>query len=1201
MERHMVTIDGNTAAANVAYGCSEVVAIYPITPSSPMGEIADALSAEGKPNIYGTVPSVTEMQSEAGAAGAVHGALTSGALTTTFTASQGLLLMIPNMYKIAGELTPTVFHVTARALATHALSIFGDQSDVMATRQTGFALLCSNSVQEVGDLALIAHAATLASRVPFLHFFDGFRTSHEVQKVEELSYDDMRAMIDDALVAEHRARGLNPERPVMRGTAQNPDVFFQGRETVNPYYDATPAIVQQYMDRFAKVVGRQYHLFDYVGAPDAERVVVMMGSGAEAMHEVVEHLVAQGEKVGLIKVRLYRPFSTEHFVRALPATVKAIAVLDRTKEPGAQGEPLYTDVRSALSEAMMDGTLPCAALPRVVGGRYGLGSKDFTGAMAKAVLDNLAAAQPKNHFTVGITEDVTGSSLPVDEAFSSEPAGVHRAVFFGLGSDGTVGANKNSIKIIGKATANYAQGYFYYDSKKSNGLTVSHLRFGKTPIRSTYLVSKASFVACHNWAFTEQYDVLSYAEPGATFLLNSPYGKDEVWAHLPRKVQEQIIAKKLRFFVVDAVSLAQEIGLGGRINTTMQTAFFLISGILPKEQALELIKVAVEDTYGDKGQKVVEMNYRAVDAAVQRIEEVQVPAVATSDISMRLPVPADAPEFVQKVTGEMIAFRGDQIPTSAFPVDGTYPTATSQYEKRNVAVQIPVWDPDTCTQCGQCSLVCSHAAIRMKAYDPALLADAPATWKSADAKGRELAGLKFTLQVAPEDCTACGACVYNCPARKKDASGQRTEQHAIEMADQAPLRAAEAENYRFFLGLPETDPARFDRTTVKGSQLLRPMFEYSGACGGCGETPYLKLLTQLFGDRAMMANATGCSSIYGGNLPTTPYCQRGDGRGPVWSNSLFEDAAEFGLGMRLATDRQTTYARELLDKVAACGCDACTGAQPLFAAIKDADQRTQPGVEAQRARVAELKALLERCDAPEAKQLLTVADFLIKRSVWIIGGDGWAYDIGYGGLDHVIAQGKNVNILVLDTEVYSNTGGQMSKSTPRGAVAQFAAAGKPLGKKDLGMMAMTYGNVYVARVAMGASPAQTLKAFVEAESYDGPSLIIAYSHCIMHGIDTTTGMGEQKKAVESGYWPLFRFDPRLLAQGKNPLQFDSRPPKIALEEYAYGENRYRQLKRSKPEVAAKLMEEAKRDVALRFKLYQQLAGLDFALPEEPEP
>jgi len=1202
VERHMVTIDGNTAVAQVAYGCSEVIAIYPITPSSPMGELADALAAEGKPNIWGTVPSVTEMQSEAGAAGAVHGALTSGALTTTFTASQGLLLMIPNMYKIAGELTPAVFHVSARAVATHALSIFGDQSDVMAVRQTGFALLASNSVQEAMDLALIAHASTLATRVPFLHFFDGFRTSHEVQKVEELTYDDMRAMIDERLVAEHRARGLNPERPVMRGTAQNPDVFFQGRETVNPYYAAAPAIVQQYMDRFAKVVGRQYHLFDYVGAPDAERVVVMMGSGAEAMHEVVEYLVARGEKVGLVKVRLYRPFSTEHFVKALPATVKAIAVLDRTKEPGAQGEPLYADVRSALSEAMMEGTLPCAALPRVVGGRYGLGSKDFTGAMAKAVLDNLKAAEPKNHFTVGITDDVTNASLPVDESFSSEPAGVHRAVFFGLGSDGTVGANKNSIKIIGKATDNYAQGYFYYDSKKSNGLTVSHLRFGKTPIRSTYLISQASFVACHNWSFIEQIDMLRYAEPGGTFLLNSPYGKDEVWDHLPRFVQEQIIAKKLKLYVVDAVRLAQEVGLGGRINTIMQTAFFLISGVVPHEKALELIKAAIEDTYGDKGQKVVEMNFKAVDAAVKAIEEVQVPGRVTSHIPMRPPVPADAPEFVRKVTGEMIAFRGDQIPVSAFPVDGTYPTATTQYEKRNIAVEIPVWDPETCTQCGQCSLVCSHAAIRMKAYDPALLANAPATFKSTDAKGRDLAGLKFTLQVAPEDCTGCGACVYNCPARKKDASGQRTEQHAIEMAPQEPLRAAEVENYKFFLSLPETDPARFDRTTVKGSQFLRPMFEYSGACGGCGETPYLKLLTQLFGDRAMMANATGCSSIYGGNLPTTPYCKRGDGRGPVWSNSLFEDAAEFGLGMRLAVDRQATYALELLDRVAAADCEACRGARELFAAIKSADQTTQAGVEEQRARVAELKQVLARCDLPAARELLTVADFLIRRSVWIIGGDGWAYDIGYGGLDHVLAQGKNVNILVLDTEVYSNTGGQMSKSTPRGAVAQFAAGGKPSGKKDLGMMAMTYGNAYVARIALGAAPAQAIRAFVEAESYEGPSLIIAYSHCIMHGIDMASGMGEQKKAVDSGYWPLYRFDPRLLAQGKNPLQFDSRPPKIDLEEYAYGENRYRILKRSRPEVAARLMAEAKKDVALRFKLYQQLAALDFTPPpEQPKP
>ena len=1196
----MVTIDGNTAAAQIAYATNEVIAIYPITPSSPMGELADALAAEGKPNIWGTVPSVTEMQSEAGAAGAVHGALTTGALTTTFTASQGLLLMIPNMYKIAGELTPTVFHVSARSLATHALSIFGDHSDVMACRQTGFALLASNSVQEAMDLALIAQASTLASRVPFLHFFDGFRTSHEVQKVEELTYDDMRAMVDDELVAAHRARGLNPERPVMRGTAQNPDVFFQSRETVNPFYAAAPGIVQKYMDRFATLTGRAYHLFDYVGHPEAERVVVMMGSGAEAMHEVVEYLVARGEKVGLVKVRLYRPFSTEAFVKALPTSVRAVAVLDRTKEPGSQGEPLYTDVRSAIGEAMSEGLFECAVYPRVVGGRYGLGSKDFTGAMAKAVLDNLKQAQPKNHFTVGITDDVTNSSLPVDPTFSSESEGVHRAVFFGLGSDGTVGANKNSIKIIGKATDNYAQGYFYYDSKKSNGLTVSHLRFGKKPIRSTYLVSQAGFVACHNWTFIEQFDILSYAEPGATFLLNSPYGKDEVWDHLPRMVQQQIIDKKLKFYVIDAVRLAQEVGLGGRINTAMQTAFFLISGILDKEKALELIKVAVEDTYGDKGPKVVQMNFRAVDAAVASIEEVKVPDKVTSTIPMRPPVPADAPEFVQKVTGEMIAFRGDAIPVSAFPVDGTYPTATSQYEKRNIAVEIPVWDPATCLQCGTCSLVCSHAAIRLKAYDPALLANAPATFKSVDAKGRDLAGLKFTVQVAPEDCTGCGACVFNCPARQKDASGQRTERRAINMAEQAPLRAQEVENYKFFLSLPETDPKRFDRATVKGSQLVRPLMEYSGACGGCGETPYLKLMTQLFGDRAMMANATGCSSIYGGNLPTTPYCQRADGRGPVWSNSLFEDAAEFGLGMRLAADRQATFARELLDRAASCDCEACKSAGELFAAIKNADQSTQAGIEEQRSRVAELKKVLEKCGSPDAKRLLSVADFLIRRSVWVIGGDGWAYDIGYGGLDHVIAQGRDVNLLVLDTEVYSNTGGQMSKATPRGAIAQFAAAGKPSGKKDLGLMAMTYGNVYVARVAMGANPAQCIRAFVEAESYPGASLIIAYSHCIMHGINMTEGMAEEKKAVDSGYWPLYRFDPRLLEQGKNPLQFDSRPPKIGLEEYAYGENRYRQLQRSNPEVAAKLMAEAKKDVALRFKLYQQLATLDFTPPTEPK-
>ncbi|MGQ9681053.1 MAG: pyruvate:ferredoxin (flavodoxin) oxidoreductase [Anaerolineae bacterium] len=1202
MERHLVTIDGNTAAAYVAYATNEVIAIYPITPSSPMGEMADALSAEGKPNIWGTVPSVTEMQSEAGAAGAVHGALTTGALSTTFTASQGLLLMIPNMYKIAGELTPTVFHVSARALATHALSIFGDHSDVMAVRQTGFALLASGSVQEAMDMALIAQAATLASRVPFVHFFDGFRTSHEVQKVEELSYDTIRAMIDEDLVAAHRARGLSPERPMMRGTSQNPDHFFQGREASNPFYVACPGIVQQTMDRFAGLTGRAYRLFDYVGAPDAERVVVMMGSGAEVMHEVIDHLVARGEKVGLVKVRLYRPFSTKALVDVLPTTVQSIAVLDRTKEPGAQGEPLYTDVRSAIGEAMSEGLFECAIYPKIVGGRYGLGSKDFTPPMAKAVLDNLKAQRPRNHFTVGIVDDVSGTSLEYDPSFSTENEGVHRAVFFGLGSDGTVGANKNSIKIIGKATDNYAQGYFYYDSKKSNGLTVSHLRFGDKPIRSSYLISQASFVACHNWSFLEQFDMLQYAEPGATFLLNSPYSKDEVWDHLPRMVQEQIIAKRLRFYVVDAVRIAQEVGLGGRINTIMQTAFFLISGVVDKEKALELIKAAIEDTYGSKGPKVVEMNYKAVDAAVPQIFEVQVPAQATSNIPMRRPVPEDAPEFVQKVTGELIAFRGDQLPVSVFPVDGTYPTATSQYEKRNTAVEIPVWDPQTCTQCGQCSLVCPHAAIRIKAYDPALLEKAPPTFKSVDAKGPQLAGLKFTVQVAPEDCVGCGSCVEICPGRQRDASGQRTERRAINMEPQVPLREQEVANYRFFLSLPETDPSRYDRTNIKGSQFVRPLFEYSGACGGCGETPYVKLLTQLFGDRAMIANATGCSSIYGGNLPVTPYCQRSDGRGPVWSNSLFEDAAEFGLGMRLTVERQTTFALELLARVAACDCEAVKGAQELFAAIRDADQSTQQGIEAQRARVEALRPVLERCGCADAKRLLSLSDFLIRKSVWILGGDGWAYDIGYGGLDHVIAQGKDVNILVLDTEVYSNTGGQMSKSTPIGAVAQFAAAGKPSGKKDLGLMAMTYGTVYVARIALGAAPAQTLKAFVEAESYPGPSLIIAYSHCIMHGINMTKGLAEDKKAVESGYWPLYRYDPRLAEQGKNPLQLDSRPAKVPLEEYYYGENRFRTLKQSRPEVAAQLLEAAKKDVARRLRLYQQLAALDCSQPpEEPKP
>ena len=1192
MTREKVTIDGNTGVATVVHALNEVIAIYPITPSSSMGELADALSAKGETNIWGTVPSVTEMQSEAGAAGAVHGALAAGALTTTFTASQGLLLMIPNMFKIAGELLPTVFHVSARSVASQALSIFGDHSDVMAVRGTGFGLLSSNSVQEAIDGALIATAASLEARVPFVHFFDGFRTSSEVQKVEMLTKDDIRALIDDVYVLAHRARGMSPDNPVLRGTSQNPDVFFAARETVNPYYSAAPEIVQKTMDKFAQVVGRQYHLFDYVGAPDAERVVVMMGSGAEAIQETVEYLMGQGEKVGLVKVRLFRPWSTPHLVQALPETVKAIAVLDRTKEPGSQGEPLYLDVRNAVGEAMGDGQIDLEGYPAIVGGRYGLGSNEFNAGMCKAVLDNLKSEKPKNHFTVGIHDDVTGTSLAWNDAFSAEPAGVHRAMFWGLGSDGTVGANKNSIKIIGDATDNYAQGYFQYDSKKAGTYTISHLRFGKSPIRSAYLVNQADFVACHNFGFLEKRDMLSPLVEGGTFLLNSPFGADEVWDHLPRRVQEQLIEKKARFYVIDAYARAQELGLGVRINTIMQAAFFKISGILPEGEAVDLMKEFAKKTYGKRGEKVVKMNYDAIDAGIVEVQEVAVPAEATSTIEMREPVPEEAPEFVQEVLGEIIAGRGERIPVSKLPADGTYPTATTRFEKRNIAIEIPVWEPEACIQCAMCSFVCPHAAIRVKAYPAEALADAPPTFKSVDARGKQFAGLKWTVQVAPEDCTGCGACVFTCPGRMKDDEGNKIEdRHAINMHDQLPLREQERENFAFFLNqLPETDPTLFRRETVKGSQLIRPLFEFSGACAGCGETPYVKLMSQLFGDRAIIANATGCSSIYGGNLPTTPYCTREDGRGPTWNNSLFEDAAEVGLGMRLTADKLSEYALELLDSLYACECEHCQSNHALFDEIKSADQSTQEGIELQRGRVAALKNVLQACGGHE--QLLSVADHLVKKSVWILGGDGWAYDIGYGGLDHVMASGRDVNVLVLDTEVYSNTGGQMSKATPLGAVAQFAAAGKPVGKKDLGMMMMTYGTVYVARIAIGANPAQAVKAFVEAESYDGPSIIIANTHCIAHGINMTEGLNYQKMSVQSGAWTLFRYDPRLKAEGRNPLQFDSKEPTLPLEDYMYVENRFRMLKQANPERAATLLEAAKKDVTERFKMYQQWAEMD---------
>jgi pyruvate-ferredoxin/flavodoxin oxidoreductase len=1181
MKRSKVTIDGNEAAAYSAFHTSEVIAIYPITPSSNMGEFADEWAAKGQTNIWGVVPTVVEMQSEGGAAGAMHGAIQAGALGTTFTASQGLLLMIPNMYKIAGELTPVVIHVAARTLATHALSIFGDHSDVMGCRQTGFAMLASNSVQEAMDHALIAHAATLEARIPFLHFFDGFRTSHEVDKIEELSDDDMRAMIDDELVHAHRLRSLSPDRPVLRGSAQNPDVFFQAREAINPFYLACPAIVQKTMDKFAKVVGRRYNVFDYVGAPDAERVIIMMGSGAETAEETVEHLNAHGEKVGLLKVRLYRPFSAEHFLAALPASARSIGVLDRTKEPGASGEPLYMDVITTLSEALAAGKGPFKTMPRVIGGRYGLSSKEFSPPMVKAVFDELKKAQPKNHFTVGIIDDVTRTSLEYDSEFSTESADTVRAVFYGLGSDGTVGANKNSIKIIGEDTDFYAQGYFVYDSKKAGALTVSHLRFGPRPIRSTYCITQASFVACHQFSFVERFDVLKLAQPGATFLLNSPYGPNEVWDHLPVTMQQELLEKKLKLFVINADQVGEEVGMGRRINTIMQTCFFAISGVLPREEAIAAIKKAIEKTYKKRGEAVVQKNFAAVDTALAHLHEVKLPAQATSKLHLEPPVPASAPDFVQKVTARIIAGEGDLLPVSALPVDGTFPTGTAQWEKRNIALEIPVWDEPLCIQCGKCVLVCPHSVIRAKIYDPELLAKAPSGFKYAKPKWKEFENLRYTLQVAPEDCTGCTLCVQICPAKSKT----EVKHKAINMEPQAPLRAAERENWDFFLSLPEANREQLKLGQVKDVQLFQPLFEFSGACAGCGETPYIKLMTQLFGDHVVVANATGCSSIYGGNLPTTPYTVNAQGRGPVWSNSLFEDNAEFGLGLRLAMNKQEEYARDLVQRL-----EAKIGGE-MAAALLTTDQSTHAGIERQREQVRQLTDKLKAVDSLEARDLLAIADALVRKTVWIVGGDGWAYDIGYGGLDHVLASAQNVNVLVLDTEVYSNTGGQRSKATPRGAVARFAFAGKETAKKDLALMAINYGNVYVARVAMGGSDMQTLKAFEEAEAYDGPSLIVAFAHCVAHGYDLMYGMDQQKLAVQAGYWPLFRYNPELVKQGKNPLQLDSRPPSVPLSKYMLNETRFSILNHADAEAAKKLLHEAEEDVRSRWELYEKLASL----------
>ncbi|MGI2906829.1 2-oxoacid:acceptor oxidoreductase family protein [Tolypothrix sp. VBCCA 56010] len=1285
MKKKFATIDGNEAVARVAYRLNEVIAIYPITPSSAMGEWADAWSSESRLNLWGTVPSVIQMQSEGGAAAAVHGALQTGSLTTTFTASQGLLLMIPNLYKIAGELTSAVIHVAARSLATHALSIFGDQSDVMAARATGLAMLCSASVQESQDFALIAHAATLEARVPFMHFFDGFRTSHEVQKVELLEDEDLRSLINDDLIFAHRARSLTPDRPVLRGTAQNPDVYFQSREAANLYYNACPDIVQRLMDKLGASTGRHYQIFEYHGALDAERVIILMGSGCETVHETVDYLNARGEKVGVLKVRLYRPFDATRFVLALPLSVKAIAVLDRTKEPGSAGEPLYLDVVAAIHEqwsggvgessqrcaeassveepVRCGGSLRCSTWrasgvesggvgekdkllpksssksslsspsspsspappaplspspsppPKIIGGRYGLSSKEFTPAMVKGIFDNLAQPHPKNHFTIGINDDVSHTSLNFDFNFSTEPDNVVRAMFYGLGSDGTVGANKNSIKIIGEQTDNNAQGYFVYDSKKSGSMTVSHLRFGQQLIRSTYLIDKANFIGCHHWEFLERVDVLKAAVSGGTFLLNSPYDADNVWEHLPVKVQQQIITKQLKFYVINATEVAKNSGMGGRINTIMQVCFFALAGVLPEEEAITKIKQAIEKTYGKKGAEVVQKNLQAVDQTLENLHKVDVigerrgqgdrgtggqgdketrrqgdketilsphPPLSPSPT---LPLLPDAPEFVHSVLGKIMAWEGDDLPVSALPIDGTFPTGTAKWEKRNIATEIPVWDADVCVQCGKCIMVCPHGVIRGKVYEPGELANAPATFKSIDAKDKDFACSKFTIQVAPEDCTGCAICVEICPAKNK----LEPTRKAINMEAQLPIREQERENWNFFLSLPNPDRRELKLNQIRQQQLQEPLFEFSGACAGCGETPYLKLLTQLFGDRSVIANATGCSSIYGGNLPTTPWTTNAEGRGPAWSNSLFEDNAEFGLGFRLSLDKQAEFAAELLQQLSSEIGDN------LVESILKQKQKSEADIWEQREQVALLKQRLDEIpenDNPKSQiqNLKSIADYLVRKSVWIVGGDGWAYDIDFGGLDHVLASGRNVNILVMDTEVYSNTGGQSSKATPRGAIAKFAASGKPAPKKDLGLIAMTYGNVYVASVALGARDEHTLKAFIEAEAYEGPSLIIAYSHCIAHGINMTTAMNHQKALVESGRWLLYRYNPELQQAGKNPLQLDMRQPKQSVEQSMYQENRFKMLTKSKPEIAKRLLEEAQAEVDARWKMYEYLAA-----------
>lgn len=1178
-EHDMVIMDGNEAAASVAYRLSEVVAIYPITPSSPMAEWADQWRAEGKKNIWGALPIVEELQSEGGAAGALHGALQAGAFGTTFTASQGLLLMIPNMYKIAGELTPATMHVTARTLATHALSIFGDHSDVMACRSTGWAMLASNSVQEATDLALIAQIATLESRIPFIHFFDGFRTSHEVAKVYPVTDEKIRAMLDDRHIIEFRQSALSPDRPIIRGTAQNPDVFFQAREACSPFYEAVPAIVQSVMDRFAALTGRAYQLFDYYGAADAERVIVLMGSGAEAAEEAVEALTRDGEKVGILKVRLYRPFNAKAFLSRLPASVKSIAVLDRCKEPGAAGEPLYEDIVTVLAENA--DSLPFAAKPVVIGGRYGLSSKEFTPAMVKGIFDELTKPSPKNHFTIGIEDDVSHTSLTYDPAFSTEDPQTVRALFYGLGSDGTVGANKNSIKIIGRETPNYAQGYFVYDSKKSGSMTTSHLRFGPHPIRSTYLITRASFVACHNFSFLEKMNVLEAAMPGAVFLLNSPFSAAEVWGQIPRSMQQEMIAKKIEFYVIDGYKVAREAGMGARINTIMQTCFFAISGVLPRAEAIEQIKKAIKKTYGKRGETVVQKNFAAVDAALAHLEKVDVPGAASSAFDVVGSLSDKAPQFVKEVLGQIAGGKGDLLPVSAIPAGGAFPTGTAQWEKRNIAQFIPVWDKDLCIQCGKCVMVCPHAVIRAKVYSADVAQDAPATFQWARPKWKGMEQDRYTLQVAPEDCTGCAVCVEVCPVKSKSDASHK----AINMSPQAPLRIPERENWEYFLGLPEVDRNRLSHGQVKDVQLLQPLFEFSGACSGCGETPYVKLLTQLFGDRLYIANATGCSSIYGGNLPTTPYSTNAQGRGPTWANSLFEDNAEFGFGMRVALDQQREYAEGLVTRLASILGDE------LASGLLKASQHTEQEINQQRERVKILREKLAGVQTSEARNLMAIADNLVRKSVWILGGDGWAFDIGFGGLDHVLGSGKNVNVLVLDTEVYSNTGGQMSKATPRGAVAKFAASGKMNAKKDLAMEAVSYGYVYVAQVALGGNDSHVVKAFQEAEAHEGPSLIIAYSSCIAHGYDLVHGLEQQKLAVQSGYWPLLRYNPALRDAGKNPFQLDSKAPSIRLKEYAYREARYTMLARGNPELAADLLKEAQDDVERQWRVYSARAAM----------